>query len=124
MCELEWGLAMIGVDTIQAQRSLDSAVVRLANVNDAYSMIALLEGVARLSISLGALEVGADLIGAARRLRDQTGIVASPGDAEALSKSIDLASVALGTATFEQRVERSRALSSRAALERYSTRFR
>jgi predicted ATPase/class 3 adenylate cyclase len=120
MCELERGLAMLKSDTKHARLLLDAAVYHLANVNDAYSMIALLEGAAQLRSAEGTAAGAPVLLGAAQRLREQSGIVVAPSEADTLQRINQRLSTMLGPAKFDEQLELGRHLSARVALERYA----
>ena len=118
-CSLERGLTLLGADLASARVAIETAVVKLANVNDAYTMIALVEGIARLLVCERVPEVAAELVGTARRLREQTGIRSSMADSVALQTSIDSAVDMIGQTAFDVAAERGLLFSPRAALERY-----
>jgi hypothetical protein len=118
-CHLERGLSLLDTDSALARRSIDLAANQLANLNDAYWMIELIEASAKL-LALGRIpEVAAELIGAARRLRAQTGIVSSASDAAALQTAIDQAIALVGDLAFDEHVERGLSLTPRAAMDRF-----
>ena len=119
LCHLERGLALLETDKVAARGWIDIAVPVLAETMDAYSIIATIEGVARLLVQEQTFGIASELIGAAQRSREQTRIVAPLSEATALQRSVDLATDTIGTTAFEQGIERGRMLSPRAAIERY-----
>ena len=119
VCYLERGLALLLHDLMSARIAIETAVAKLASVNDAYTMIALVEGTARLLVSERFAEVAAEFIGTARHMREQTGIVSSAADAATLQASVDSAHSMLGRTAFDVAVERGSLLSPRIALDHY-----
>jgi hypothetical protein len=119
-CHLQRGLALLNTDLIKAHHSIARGVASLATINDAYSMIELLEGCAQLLLAEGSWERAAIFWGAGQSLRDQTGIVPAHGDQATLRKFLDKAIDIATSPAFELAVERGRALSPRNVLDQFS----
>jgi hypothetical protein len=110
---------MFDSDIKLARQLLDTAVRLIAEMTDAYTIIAAIEGAAKLFVLEQRPELGTEFVGTARRLREQTGIVAPKCDADALQRAINSAAAVLGATTFESHLERGRRRSPRAAIELY-----
>lgn len=119
LCHLERGLAMLGHDMSSARASIEAAITALKDCADTYTIISLIEGVARLLIASDEAAKATELLGTARQLRDTSGIVVAASDARFLQESSDRARQTLGATTFERIVERGRLNSPRVALDRY-----
>jgi predicted ATPase len=119
LCRLEQGLATLDLDVKQARSFLDIAAEKLAETTDAYTIIATIEGAARLLVLEQKPELAGELFGTARRLREQTGIVTPASEAFALQSATDSAATMLGAAAFERYLERGLQRSPRAAVELY-----
>jgi tetratricopeptide (TPR) repeat protein len=119
LCRLEQGLALLDSDASDARALLSTAAELLHETTDAYTIIAVIEGVARLLFLEQQPEPAIELIGTGRHLREQTGISPSASDAAALQDAIDLARTTVDVTAFDRHIERGRARSPRAAIELY-----
>lgn len=119
LCHLEQGLLLLDVSPERARPHFDRAFAALVTCFDAYTILALFEGAARLLIHEESWDAAANFIGAAQQLREQSNIVSSAHERAALDRAVDRLLLRLGPDDFARGVTRGRSRSPRAMIEQF-----